>query len=56
MGLRKVLTSVKHAVFGKPVTYEEARAAERADLANRRHTADTEARAHAIRNSGYIGL
>lgn len=50
-----MLTSVKHAVFGKPVTHEEAMAAERADLANRRHAAVADGVRARFRNGGFLG-
>lgn len=50
MGLRSVLTRVKHAIFGKPLTHDEAQAQRRADLGNRGSGAERDAHARSIQN------
>lgn len=50
MSFRSALTSIKHAIFGKPLTHEQAQAKLRAELGHRSNSAETDARARSIQN------
>jgi len=50
MSLRSTLTRIRHAIFGKPITHEQAQAMQRADLGNHRNSAENDARGRSVQN------
>lgn len=50
MSVRSAFLRIKHAIFGKPLTHEQAQAQQRTDLGNRGSSAETQANARSIQN------
>ena len=54
MSLRSTLTRIRHAIFGKPITHEQAQAMQRADLGNHRNSAENDAREILVRPAAHL--
>lgn len=54
MGLRTAVTRIKHAIFGKPLTHDQAQAMQRADLGNRGSSAESDARGRSVQNQTFM--
>ena len=54
MSLRSTFVRIKHAIFGKPLTHEQAEALQRTDIGNRRNSAETDARGRSVQNQTYF--
>ncbi|MDY0908745.1 hypothetical protein [Microbacterium sp. CFBP9034] len=55
MSLRSAFVRIKHAIFGKPLTHEEAQALQRTDLGNHRNGAESDARGRSVQNQTWWG-
>jgi hypothetical protein len=58
MKVRTLVTRLRHLVFGKPLTHEEAQARHEAAVATMRSGAGTAngARSHSVQSQSYLGM
>ncbi|TQJ31524.1 hypothetical protein FBY39_2001 [Microbacterium sp. SLBN-146] len=58
MGLRRFMTRIRHAVFGRPLTHDEAKARTEAEIARARATggAANDSRARSVQGQTFGGL